>query len=212
MTAEFEPKIIAFMCNWCAYSAADLAGSARLPYPDNTSIVILPCSGRVDEAMILKAFEKGADGVMVVGCLEGDCHYLAGNLRARARRCGDSDIRRHLLAAPRRADAPPAASESRCGVGISLPNTTKINFDPVLTIPNAPASAEAKRNELATSIIQVIQDRKYAEQIDRRFYATDLGEVVTDKLSEYFPRIMDIAFTRHMEQQLDKIGKELQDG
>ncbi len=81
--ADFEPKIIAFCCNFCAFAAADLAGSMRLQYPPNVRIVRLPCTGKVDALYLMKAFEEGADGVFVAGCLEGQCHFLEGNLRAK---------------------------------------------------------------------------------------------------------------------------------
>ena len=80
---EFEPKIVAFCCTYCAFTAADLAGAMRLQYPPNVRIVKLVCTGKVDPLYILKAFEDGADGVFVAGCLEGECHYLEGNLRAK---------------------------------------------------------------------------------------------------------------------------------
>ena len=83
--ATFEPRIIAFCCHYCAYTAADLAGGSRLEYPANVTIIRLPCSGRVDIMHILQAFEDGADGVYVAGCMEGDCHFVSGNLRARKR-------------------------------------------------------------------------------------------------------------------------------
>jgi len=85
MSASFEPIIIAFCCNFWGYTAADLAGSMRLQYPPNIRIVRVPCSGKVDLIHILRAFEKGADGVCVLGCLEGDCHFNNGNLMARRR-------------------------------------------------------------------------------------------------------------------------------
>ncbi|PWI47413.1 methyl-viologen-reducing hydrogenase subunit delta [Candidatus Heimdallarchaeota archaeon B3_Heim] len=81
----FEPTIIVFACNWCSYAGADLAGVSRLKYPSNIRIVRVMCSGRVDPAFVMKAFLKGADGVMVAGCHPGDCHYLEGNLRAKER-------------------------------------------------------------------------------------------------------------------------------
>ena len=81
--AEFEPQIVAFCCNYCAFAAADLAGAMRLKYPPNVRIIKLPCTGKVDAIHLLKAFEDGADGVFVAGCLEGQCHYLEGNLRAK---------------------------------------------------------------------------------------------------------------------------------
>jgi len=79
----FEPQIIAFCCNYCAYAAADMAGSARLKYEPNVKIIRLPCSGKVDTLHMLHAFEAGADGVYVAGCLEGTCHFMEGNIRAK---------------------------------------------------------------------------------------------------------------------------------
>ena len=81
----FEPKIIAFVCNWCTYLGADLAGTNRLEYPANIRIIRLPCTGRIDFNLIVKAFEVGADSVLVSGCHPGDCHYSAGNYHARRR-------------------------------------------------------------------------------------------------------------------------------
>ena len=89
----FEPKIVAFVCNWCTYLGADLAGTNRLEYPANIRIVRLPCTGRVDFNLIVKAFEVGADAVLVSGCHPGDCHYTAGNFHARRR----WDLFRELL-------------------------------------------------------------------------------------------------------------------
>jgi len=87
MTAEnrFEPEIVAFCCHYCAYAAADLAGVARLQYPPNIKMIKLPCSGTIDALYILKAFEQGADGVLVAGCLKGTCHFIDGNIRAETR-------------------------------------------------------------------------------------------------------------------------------
>jgi coenzyme F420-reducing hydrogenase delta subunit len=82
---EFEPKIVAFVCNWCTYLGADLAGTTRLEYPPNVRIVRLPCTGRIDFNFIVKAFEIGADSVLVSGCHPGDCHYTSGNYHARRR-------------------------------------------------------------------------------------------------------------------------------
>ena len=85
---SFEPKIVGFFCNWCSYTAADLAGTARTKYPPNLRVIRIMCSGRVDERLILKAFALGADGVLVAGCHPGDCHYQKGNLSARRRVTG----------------------------------------------------------------------------------------------------------------------------
>jgi len=84
-TAGFQPRIVAFVCNWCTYAGADLAGTSRLPYAPNVRIVKLPCTGRIDPLFILKAFEGGADAVLVSGCHPGDCHYTSGNYHARRR-------------------------------------------------------------------------------------------------------------------------------
>ncbi len=81
----FEPEIVAFCCHYCAYTAADMAGSKRISYPANVKIIRVPCTGKVDAIHIMKAFEKGADGVYVAGCLEGDCHFKNGNFRAKYR-------------------------------------------------------------------------------------------------------------------------------
>ena len=81
--SDFEPRIVAFFCNWCTYGAADLAGVSRLDYPPNFRVVRLPCSGRLNPKYILEAFKLGADGVWVSGCHPGDCHYIAGNYHAR---------------------------------------------------------------------------------------------------------------------------------
>lgn len=85
MSEQFEPEIVAFCCHYCAYGAADLAGSMRLNYPPNVKIVKLPCTGKVDIIYLLKAFEQGADGVYVAGCLEGNCHFIDGNIKAKRR-------------------------------------------------------------------------------------------------------------------------------
>jgi F420-non-reducing hydrogenase iron-sulfur subunit len=76
---SYEPRIVAFCCNWCSYAGADLAGTTRLQYPTNVRIIRVMCSGRVDPSFILKAFALGADGVIVAGCHPADCHYISGN-------------------------------------------------------------------------------------------------------------------------------------
>ena len=84
-THDFEPKIIAFVCTWCTYAGADLAGTSRMQYPANVRVLKFPCTGRIDPVFILKAFQQGADGVLVSGCHPGDCHYISGNFHARRR-------------------------------------------------------------------------------------------------------------------------------
>ena len=82
MPIGFEPRVVVFCCKWCSYAAADGAGLARMEYPPNAEIVKVPCSGKVDPLYMLKAFEFGADGVLVTGCLLDSCHYLDGNYKA----------------------------------------------------------------------------------------------------------------------------------
>ena len=88
---EFEPTIVGFLCNWCSYTGADLAGTARIKHRPNLRVIRVMCSGRVDPTFVMKAFREGADGVMICGCHPGDCHYLEGN---------DKAYRRHQLLKP----------------------------------------------------------------------------------------------------------------
>jgi F420-non-reducing hydrogenase iron-sulfur subunit len=87
-TVRFKPTIVGFLCNWCSYAAADKAGGAQVPYPPNVRMIRVMCSGRVDPQFVLEAFHKGADGVMILACHPGDCHYKEGNYRA---------VQRHTL-------------------------------------------------------------------------------------------------------------------
>ena len=84
-TSDWEPKILAFLCNWCSYAGADLAGTSRSQYPPNIRVIRVPCSGRVNPIFVVEALRQGADGVLVSGCHPGDCHYLTGNYYARRR-------------------------------------------------------------------------------------------------------------------------------
>lgn len=92
---SFEPKIVGFLCNWCSYRAADLAGTARIKYPENVRIIRVMCSGRVDPSFVFKALSLGADAVMVAGCHPGECHYIEQNYKAMRR----YSILKHTLAA-----------------------------------------------------------------------------------------------------------------
>ena len=83
--STFEPTIIGFLCNWCTYAGADLAGTSRIQYPPNIRIIRMMCSGSLDPTYVLKALLEGADGVLIGGCHPGDCHYISGNLKARRR-------------------------------------------------------------------------------------------------------------------------------
>lgn len=84
-TESFEPRIIALLCNWCSYSAADLAGASRLPLPPSLRVIRVACTGRIEPELVMQALARGADGVLIAGCHPGDCHYISGNLKAAAR-------------------------------------------------------------------------------------------------------------------------------
>ncbi len=90
---EKEPKILAFLCNWCSYAGADFAGVSRIQYPANVRVIRVPCSSRIDPFFIVKALHQGIDGVLVAGCHPGDCHYISGNYVARRK----FTIIKHLL-------------------------------------------------------------------------------------------------------------------
>jgi len=104
MEDGFEPIIVCFCCHWCSYAAADLAGSMRLQYPPNIRIVKVPCTGRVEVLFLLRALEKGADGVLVSGCLLGNCHYVSGNYRAAKRVAYVKDLLGKIGVDPRRVE------------------------------------------------------------------------------------------------------------
>ena len=84
-TLSQEPRIVGFLCNWCSYAGADMAGTSRICYPASIRIIRVPCSGRVDPILVAKAFAMGADGVLISGCHPGDCHYVQGNYFTRRR-------------------------------------------------------------------------------------------------------------------------------
>lgn len=83
--SDFEPNIVAFLCNWCSYAGADLAGTSRIQYPSNVRVIRVMCSGRVNPLFVMNALQQGADGVLISGCHPGDCHYMQGNYYARRR-------------------------------------------------------------------------------------------------------------------------------
>lgn len=85
MTENFEPMVVGFVCNWCSFRAADMAGTARMKYPPNIRLIRTMCSGRVDPAFVIKAFASGADGVIIMGCHLGDCHYVEQNYKTMRR-------------------------------------------------------------------------------------------------------------------------------
>ena len=99
---DWEPKIIGFLCNWCSYTGADLAGTSRLQYPPNIRIIKVMCSGRVNPQFVFKAFQEGADGVLVSGCHPGDCHYIEGNYHAKRKLTLTLDLMEFMGVDPKR--------------------------------------------------------------------------------------------------------------
>lgn len=101
-SAEWEPRILAFLCNWCSYAGADLAGIGRIQYPPNIRIVRVPCSGRVNPLFLIKCLQRGIDGILVSGCHPGECHYVSGNLVARRRFAVLKDLLEYIGIEPSR--------------------------------------------------------------------------------------------------------------
>jgi F420-non-reducing hydrogenase iron-sulfur subunit len=102
---DFEPKILGFLCRWCSYAGADLAGTSRKKYPANIRIIKIPCSGRIDPLLIVRALRLGFDGVLVSGCHPGDCHYQTGNYRARRRMAITKKFLEYVGVEPQRVQA-----------------------------------------------------------------------------------------------------------
>jgi coenzyme F420-reducing hydrogenase delta subunit len=102
---DWEPQIVGFLCKWCSYAGADLAGISRKKYPANIRVIKVPCSGRVDPLFILKALHLGFDGVLVSGCHPGDCHYQTGNYHSRRRFAITKKLLEHMGIDPRRVQA-----------------------------------------------------------------------------------------------------------
>jgi len=98
----WQPRIVAFLCNWCSYAGADLAGVSRMQYPPSIRVIRVPCSGRINPLFIVSALQSGADGVLVSGCHPGDCHYLSGNLVARRKFALIKDLLAHVGIEPER--------------------------------------------------------------------------------------------------------------
>jgi F420-non-reducing hydrogenase iron-sulfur subunit len=102
MSKDYEPNIVAFLCNWCSYAGADLAGTSRVHYPANIQVIRVMCSGRVNPLYVMNALQQGADGVLVSGCHPGDCHYMEGNYYARRRLGMLKDLLEFVGVDPRR--------------------------------------------------------------------------------------------------------------
>jgi len=102
MSANYEPNIVAFLCNWCSYAGADLAGTSRVRYPANVQVIRVMCSGRINPLYVMNALQQGADGVLVSGCHPGDCHYMEGNFYARRRFGMLKDLMEFIGVDPRR--------------------------------------------------------------------------------------------------------------
>ena len=136
MPKEFEPNIIGFLCNWCSYAGADLAGTSRIQYPSNVKIVRVMCSGRVNPMLVLNALQNGIDGVIVGGCHPGECHYETGNYLARRRMTVLKKILEYVGIDPRRLQiAWVSASEGKKFADVITDATQEIkNLGPIQKI------------------------------------------------------------------------------
>ena len=142
---DWEPKIVGFLCKWCSYAGADLAGTSRRKYPANIGIIKVPCSGRVDPLFILKALRLGFDGVLVSGCHPGECHYLTGNYRARRKFAITKKFLEYLGVDPRRLQGSWVSASSRT---TCIPMPTRIASSHTLSIVfSAPLASASPRGK-----------------------------------------------------------------
>ena len=146
--SEWEPKILGFLCKWCSYAGADLAGTSRKKYPANIRIIRVPCSGRIDPLLIIKALRMGFDGVLVSGCHPGDCHYQTGNYRARRRVAITKSLLEYMGIEPGRVQASwVSASEGGRWAGVVAEVTQEIKK----LGPNRLFADDRSREEVTTS-------------------------------------------------------------
>lgn len=147
---RFEPRILGFLCNWCSYTGADLAGVSRMKSAPNLRIIRVMCSGRVDPSFILRALQLGADGVLVAGCHPGDCHYQEGNFKALRRAQALKRLLREFGIDERRLRLEwISASEGEKFARVSKEFTEEIRALGPLELKVAPAAAERDRQEVA---------------------------------------------------------------
>lgn len=189
---SFEPKILGFLCNWCSYAGADLAGVSRFQYPTNLRVIRVMCSGRVEPLFIIKAFKAGYDGVAVMGCHLGDCHYLKGNYEAEIKmkifiklmKLVDFDKRVMLVWV--------SASE-----GARFAQVVKDFTDQIRTLGPSPLTVKNPNPILAEkidAIERVVEDFRIRALIGRERNLTEVGNVYGEKLAaEEFEKLIDDA-------------------
>ena len=148
-TDQSEPLILAFCCHYCAYAAADLAGSMRLQYPANVRVLRFPCTGKIEQNDIMTAFEGGIDGVIVAGCLEGGCHFVEGNLRAKRRVERTQQIMREIGLEPERLEMFFLSSAE----GGRFAEIVREMFDRLTELGPSPLRRNAERTEASIEAI-----------------------------------------------------------
>ncbi len=211
----FEPRILGFLCNWCSYAGADLAGVSRIQYPTNIRVIRVMCSGRIDPAFIAEAFIQGIDGVLVLGCHLGDCHYLSGNYEAELKMKMLGKLLNLIGFSDRlRLDWVSAAEGNRFAKIVG-------DFtDQIRNLGPSPVMDDKKKNEIIDNIQalkQALTDTRLRGLVARQRELTTNGNVYGDVISpDRFEQILDDAiqneFIRH--QILEKIrekGKSVPD-
>ena len=159
----FEPKIIAFLCNWCSYRAADLAGTSRIKYPPNMRMIRVMCSGRVDPTFVLKAFALGADAVMIAGCHPGECHYLEQNYKTMRR----FSMLRHTLRALGVEDGRLRLQWASAAEGAQLARAIQEMTEEVRALGplNWPAQWSEEDGSIETAILQLEEEHAEAMEV-----------------------------------------------
>lgn len=198
---SYEPKIVGFLCNWCAYSAADLAGMSRISYPPTIRIVRLMCSGRIDPVIVVDTLANGADGVLIAGCLPGDCHYVEGNLNAEVR----IKILKNLIAKTGleperlRLEWIPASG------GALFAEVVKDFTNQLLSLGPSPLAGETPNKnimELLEVVRDTVADVRLRELVGKKRQITEKGNVYGEVVSkeEFEKRLaeyIDDEFDRH---------------
>ncbi|MEX2753314.1 MAG: hydrogenase iron-sulfur subunit [Candidatus Freyarchaeota archaeon] len=198
---SYEPKIVGFLCNWCAYSAADLAGMSRISYPPTIRILRLMCSGRIDPVIVVDTLANGADGVLIAGCLPGDCHYVEGNLNAEVR----IKILKNLIAKTGleperlRLEWIPASG------GALFAEVVKDFTNQLLSLGPSPLAGETPNKnimELLEVVRDTVADVRLRELVGKKRQITEKGNVYGEVVSkeEFEKRLaeyIDDEFDRH---------------
>lgn len=207
---EFEPKILGFLCTWCSYAGADLAGVSRIQYPSNIRSVRVMCSGRVELRILVEAFIQGVDGVLIAGCWPGDCHYQTGNYQTERRIKALKKILANTNIEPERLRLEwVSASEGQRFAGVVRDFTAQIKA----LGPNPIGIGEKRNLEILTDLIaarETVRDDKLRTLIGKEEQLTEKGNVYNEKISleEYEALIDDTISTGFTQKKILQLTKE----